>query len=288
MINYSIVIPHKNNPELLSRCLKSIPAREDIEIIIVDDCSEDTKRPQIDREDATVITLTKVESKGAGHARNVGIKKSIGKWLLFADCDDYYYPAFIEELDRFVDSNYDIIFYDYGTNIKRDSISLFKRTLYTMQRGGKVERANFKHLLNAPWNKMYKAEFIKANNIEFEEIPIQNDAYFVHKASSLTDNFYYTDKELYFYEINNNGITLSKKRSIDDIKISIDTMLKVDKLKALSNAWGTIVLWVPKYKSFINDYGLLFVLNIYIKRIKIGLLYFQLRKMLWKIKTLLH
>lgn len=38
-INYTIIIPHKNSSNLLLRCLKSIPDREDLEIIIVDDDS---------------------------------------------------------------------------------------------------------------------------------------------------------------------------------------------------------------------------------------------------------
>ncbi len=38
-IVYSIIIPHKNIPLLLQRCLDSIPQREDIQIIVVDDNS---------------------------------------------------------------------------------------------------------------------------------------------------------------------------------------------------------------------------------------------------------
>lgn len=37
--NYSFIIPHHNSPDLLNRYLKSIPQREDIEIIVVDDNS---------------------------------------------------------------------------------------------------------------------------------------------------------------------------------------------------------------------------------------------------------
>ena len=38
-INYSIIIPHKNIPELLQRCLDSIPRRVDVQIFVVDDNS---------------------------------------------------------------------------------------------------------------------------------------------------------------------------------------------------------------------------------------------------------
>jgi len=40
MINYSIIIPHKNIPHLLVRCLDSIPQREDVQIIVADDNSD--------------------------------------------------------------------------------------------------------------------------------------------------------------------------------------------------------------------------------------------------------
>ena len=51
MTNYSFVIPHHNSPTLLNRCLDSIPQREDIEIIVVDDNSDADKKPQEDRPD---------------------------------------------------------------------------------------------------------------------------------------------------------------------------------------------------------------------------------------------
>ena len=38
---YSIIIPHKNSPELLSRCLDSIPNRDDLQVVIVDDNSDE-------------------------------------------------------------------------------------------------------------------------------------------------------------------------------------------------------------------------------------------------------
>ena len=41
--HYSIIIPHKNIPALLQRCLDSIPSREDIQIIVVDDNSSSTE-----------------------------------------------------------------------------------------------------------------------------------------------------------------------------------------------------------------------------------------------------
>ena len=87
MLNYSIIIPHKNCPDLLKRLLDSIPERDDVQIIVVDDNSDEGKKPSIDRKDTEVILLDAERSKGAGRARNVGLEHAEGKWLLFADAD---------------------------------------------------------------------------------------------------------------------------------------------------------------------------------------------------------
>ena len=103
-INYSIIIPHKNCPDLLNRCLGSIPLRDDIHIIIVDDNSDNDKKPQYDRNNMEIIFLDAEHSRGAGHARNVGLNRAKGKWLLFADADDYYCEHGFEILDKYLDS----------------------------------------------------------------------------------------------------------------------------------------------------------------------------------------
>ena len=143
-----------------------------------------------------------------------------------------------------------------------------------MLEGGKRDRANFKHTFNAPWNKMYKRTFVIENNIQFEEVPIQNDAYFVHKASFLKDNFHYINEKLYYYEINDKGIT-RKKRGKGDWERSTTTRIKVDRLKAESGAWDYIYL---SYGRKISEYGCFFVVKQQLRRVKHGLLYYLIRK----------
>lgn len=109
---YSIIIPHKNIPHLLQRCLDSIPQRKDVQIIIIDDDSSPeivdfVHFPGQNRTDVEVV-FTK-EEKGAGYARNCGLEKARGKWLLFADADDFFLPGFWNTLDIYCDTDYDLI-----------------------------------------------------------------------------------------------------------------------------------------------------------------------------------
>ena len=114
MINYSIIIPHKNIPDLLQRCLDSIPRRDDIQIIIVDDNSNPQK---VDFEnfpglgDPCVEVYFTKEGKGAGYARNVGLKYAKGKWLFFADSDDTYTSSFSKFLTDSKDLVADVVYF---------------------------------------------------------------------------------------------------------------------------------------------------------------------------------
>ena len=114
-ILYSIIIPHKNSPELLKRCIGSIPPRDDVQVIVVDDNSDpeivDFKKIQFTRD----VEVYGVDySRWGGHARNIGLSKAIGKWILFSDCDDYFEDGFLDVLDKYSNENFDVIFYDFN------------------------------------------------------------------------------------------------------------------------------------------------------------------------------
>ena len=114
-ITYSFIIPHHNTPDLLLRLIDSIPQREDIEIIVVDDNSDDGKKANITRSDVKTIYIDKEHTKGAGRARNVGMDAATGKWLLFADADDFYKPGFIDVLDEYKDDDIEILYFNINS-----------------------------------------------------------------------------------------------------------------------------------------------------------------------------
>src|SRR5690606_20391341 len=106
-------IPHKNIPHLLIRCVKSIPKRQDLEIIIVDDNSDEKFLDILSSlcSSENVKIIWNEESKGAGAARNLGMSLAKGKWLLFADADDFYVSDFISVLDKYIDIDSDAVFF---------------------------------------------------------------------------------------------------------------------------------------------------------------------------------
>ena len=89
----SIVSAVYNREKFLLRFLRSIQNQKfnDIEIIFVDDCSDDNSVKVIEKyreEDERIILLKQKKNKGTLFSRNIGVLKSKGEYLIFPDPDD--------------------------------------------------------------------------------------------------------------------------------------------------------------------------------------------------------
>jgi glycosyltransferase involved in cell wall biosynthesis len=217
-INYSVIIPHKNIPELLQRCLASIPRRKDVQIIVVDDNSDPDK---VDFEhfpglnDPFVEVVFTKEGKGAGYARNVGLKKAIGKWLLFADADDFYNYCINDILDEYVNSDADIIYFKHNSldssmyTTARRHISFNVFIDYWLYSASKAD--NLLRYQNVTvWTKIFRKDIISKNCIFFDEVSMANDVSFVYLAGFYANTIYADPRALYCNTARKGSIRLSK------------------------------------------------------------------------------
>lgn len=262
MINYSFVIPHHNCPNLLYRLIDSIPQREDIEIIVVDDNSDSDKKPKVLRKDIHIVYISAEESKGAGHARNVGLDLAKGKWVLFADSDDYYVKDFIRYLDYYVDSDNDIVIFSAYINYnpkEPDNCSepnYIERTYFEYENSKKVEK-DLRRLtmsINVPWNKMFKHDFINGINCRFESVPVGNDAWFCKYAGANAKNVVFIPKRLYYY-IKYSDNTTHRTRPISDYYKIIKSNIKRNQLYQQYNLLEIAVFPGFYADNVIRDFG---------------------------------
>jgi len=212
-INYTIIIPHKNMPELLQRCLDSIPQRDDIQIIVVDDNSD----PDIVNfeifpgvaKSYTEVIFTK-EGKGAGYARNVGLKKAVGKWILFADADDFFADGFLEHVDKYHKSAYDLVYFGvYRISKETEKKSNIDPYYEKLMKGAIYEQKHeeYKYGAYVPWGKIIKLSLIKENNIIFDETIVANDKIFSIKAAHNATNIHFDERKIYTYMPANSILT---------------------------------------------------------------------------------
>lgn len=236
-INYSIIIPHKNIPKLLCRCLDSIPKREDIQIIVVDDNSA----PEIvdfdnfpGRETPNVEIYFDKSGMGAGRARNIGLQHAVGKWLLFADADDFFNYCINDLLDDYKESSSDIIFFD-SNSVESETYLTGKRGIYThfmiKMYDENPKRAEFllRYYLGVPWSKIIRRSLVEDNKCLFDETPINNDTTFAYTIGIVARSIS-VDKRA-GYCITNRSDSISYTLTDEKILASIDVFSR--KYKAL-------------------------------------------------------
>ena len=185
--SYTFIIPHHNCPELLNRCLNSLPAREDIQIIVVDDASDEDKIPNIKRTDIEVYYVNNKETKGAGKARNVGLMHAKGRWLIFADADDFFEENVLAILDKYKDDIYDIVFFKIRS-VNSDTLKPIERcksfNLYidNFRFHKFFSEGTLRYIHCVPWGKMIRREIVSINKIIFDEVRYGNDVMFALKC----------------------------------------------------------------------------------------------------------
>jgi len=272
--NYSIIIPHKNTPKILQRCLDSIPRRNDIQVIVVDDNSDpnivDFNHFPSMNDNHIEIIYTK-EGKGAGYARNVGLKHAKGKWLLFADADDFYTPNAWNVFDDYLNTDNDIIYFCIDC-VDSDTLNKTTRNLknnFVIKNYIEKKRDSERYLRYTcwePWNKLFRHNFVKKHKLSFEEIIKGNDAMFVIQAGHLASQITAIPNNLYTvtYRKNSLSFTLDKKHidSIFALKIRMNKFYKSINLPSLQ-----VSVWY-EIKQIYNLYGIKEAIN-YIKYARI-------------------
>lgn len=216
---YSFIIPHKNSPSLLQRCISSIPDRDDIEIIVVDDNSDDNSKPNVERNNVSIICLDALNSQGAGHARNVGLSHAKGKWVLFIDADDAYSPHIADLLDKYKNADVDVVYFGHAKII--DKGKKIANVWPTPEELDKDPQYVSKYFRKVPWNKMVKREFIEQHQIHFEECPVGNDIFYSYQVGYYSgDSFEFYLKPVYHYYVNDGSI-IHKKKNTEQFYVTV-------------------------------------------------------------------
>ena len=106
MPTVSVVIPTYNRASLVRETIQSVLAGsyDDFEVVVVDDGSEDETKNVVSGLDGPIV-YTYQDNQGRSAARNKGIRKALGRYLLFLDSDDLLFPDALESLVSHLDTN---------------------------------------------------------------------------------------------------------------------------------------------------------------------------------------
>lgn len=202
---YTIIIPHHNIPTLLRRCLKSIPQREDLQTIVIDDNSDIKYKTEIqllEKEFPQVYFHYLEKNEGGGKARNIGLQLAQGKYILFADSDDYFNYCFNSILSDYASSEYDIIFFN-ANSLETDTYKPTWRSLHlnkmvkSFKKNPSKAIFKLKYAFGEPWCKMVKRNLIQENHISFDETKIHNDTKYSYLVGFYSKQIHVDERAIY-------------------------------------------------------------------------------------------
>lgn len=228
-INFTIIIPHKNTPLLLKRLIDSIPIRDDLEIIVVDDHS-DSHIVNFDhfpcKERRNMVIVSNTDSPGAGHARNFALPQAKGRWILFADSDDFYNAGFNDFLDKYVNNDADIIFFNansvdtdtYETSNRADHLHEF---INNYQKNPQCGEIILRYMFTEPWCKMIKRKLIERFSIRFDDTSIHEDVKFACLIGHYASTIIVENSQLYCVTSREDSLssTLNYNKYLDELLV---------------------------------------------------------------------
>lgn len=235
MKKFSIIIPAYNTGDYIENCVNSILQQtlKDYEIIIVDDCST-TGREVLEKvaKNPSVKLLKTPSNLRAGGARNLGIKKATGQYIIFLDSDDLLHSnTSLEDINNTIATDTPDIVYTGFQFVGGEDLT-FIPNVKNCTKQYRLSENKFINVCSIVWNR----NFIINNNLCFNENMYYEDIPFAFKGIALCENFKICDCITQNYTRERPGsITQKSGDSSKHFKQSIDTVKVIQVLYNLRN-----------------------------------------------------
>ena len=199
MAAVTVILPVYNTAEYLRQCMDSIVTQtlEDLEIICVDDGSTDRSAEillEYAQRDKRVSVIGQT-NRGAGAARNTGLARATGEYLIFLDSDDWFEGAYLElALRKARETSADVTVcgaVEFDTATGRELPSDWMLDGCGMPADGFSPKDEAEHIFRFthgwPWDKLYRTAYVKAKRLVFPEFRNSEDLVFVYESLALAD-----------------------------------------------------------------------------------------------------
>lgn len=229
MIKYSFIVPVYNTEKYLKKCLDSLinQTYKDFEIIVVNDGSTDKSSSIISKYQKkykNIIVIDK-ENEGLSMARNRGVQKSSGKYIIFVDSDDYVSNKLLEEVDKKIDDN-DILRFQIATEDEEyTKINEYHEEGFESMCGyDAFKYLSSYHFVEPAWCYVIRKNYYIENKFSFKKGVYHEDfgliPYVIYKARKVKSidfiGYYYIQRNGSI--MNNNDYKKTVKKAFDMIE----------------------------------------------------------------------
>ena len=235
MKKISVIVPIYNAEKYLPRCLDSIlmQADESVELILINDGSTDKSEDIINTymgKYKASIKYFKKENTGVANARNLGLEKATGDYIIFVDSDDYIDKDLFKNLNPYIEKNIDIIKYKAIIETEEEEkIGQLEGPVFDTVTGEEAfSKLCFEdEMVDALWVYAYKRELFTKNNLKFLKDADHEDFGLIPLLILKAKTFISTNIQGYHYVQSKNSITRTTNYERTKKKV-FDTLVHYD------------------------------------------------------------
>jgi|GEM_PF-3518319 len=216
----SIVIPTYNRAQYIEELFKNLTEQTftNFEVCFIDDGSSDGTKDlllQLQKKDSRIHPFFLTENKGATFARNFGIQKAQGDWIMLWDSDDLLYPNALEVLvsyeEKFPDIN---IFSAPAQASKKGVVVLFP------ERGEGM--VTYEDILARRLPQNSKIRITKRSIMQQVTYISKNVDFLVNVELVKRGKWFHINKILGLLRIEDDEMSLTKQRKKKSVELSIE------------------------------------------------------------------
>lgn len=262
----SVIVPIFNGEAKLQRCLDSIKNQSysNIEVIMINDGSTDGTASICDAyiaNDSRFKVFT-TDNCGAAHAKNIGLDNAHGDFIRFVDCDDYMHASsitiLVDALNRssssgYVVGNYIKIYKGYTVKQRSlDAVGTYTSKEYLINT--LKDPGHYYYGVN--WNKLYRSDVIKNNNIRFrEDVNLGEDFIFNLDVIMASESIEVIANNVYLYDCRADGLSRCHRSGLELCVREINNRKKIwEKYESCFNRFEI----KNKYQAKMEDYWITF------------------------------
>lgn len=247
LLKLSIIVPVYNVERYILSCIESIYSQglddSEFELLLINDGTTDKSFDIISsliQKHNNIFVLSQ-ENKGPSVARNVGLLRAKGQYVLFVDSDDLLVKNSIGLLLEIAISNMaDLVVFDYLKLSDPDityslpnnyNVSIFNKT------GQQLYLDDLDPHQCYVWRIMYNRDFLMLKSLSFEFLgTCFEDIPFVQECYLKAENCIRTNQLAYIYRVGHDSMTSSMNvKKMLDLNISIERLWNMLKLDNISN-----------------------------------------------------
>lgn len=240
----SVVITTHNRLVLLKRAINSVFAQTygDIECIVVSDASTDETNEYCNKLPLRLIAISKEDSKGGNHARNLGILASTGSYVAFLDDDDYWMPEKIAKQVALIKSKRcEVVYCGRTLELVNDNVIKYKESTINSRNQGDLSKRILQTVLCTTSCILAKRDALIAIGLFDERLSFWQETELLIRLAQ-REAIYFIDEPLCVY----------RKNISDKNRLSNKHYEWVDAIKYIHKKHASLYAQLSVYERFLS------------------------------------